>query len=203
MGRDYYDTLGVKRDAAPDQIKRAYRELALRFHPDRNKSKDAEEKFKEINEAYAVLSDPQKRQQYDMMGSVQFGQTFTADDIFRGFDFSRIFRDLGINLEAGFPGFGPDMGSNPNQLFDMLFGRGGMQIRFAQQCRACNGSGAEKGSRYVTCEKCRGRGMMTTVINNPGVHMEFSTTCDACRGSGKTPEKKCKVCDGRGFVEKQ
>jgi molecular chaperone DnaJ len=202
MGRDYYDVLGVKKDAPPEEIKRAYRTLALKFHPDLNKSKDAESHFKEINEAYAVLSDPQKRQQYDMMGSAQFNQAFTAEDIFRGFDFSQIFRDLGINIGFGFPGFGSGVDSNPNQLFDMLFGRGGMQMRFAQQCRACGGSGAERGSKYATCEKCRGRGMATTVINQPGVHIEFSGTCDMCKGLGKIPEKKCKVCGGRGYLEK-
>lgn len=202
MNKDFYNVLGVKKNASADEIKRAYRELALRFHPDRNKSADAESHFKEINEAYAVLSDPQKRQQYDMMGSVQFNQTFTADDIFRGFDFSQIFRDLGINIDFGFPGFGSGMGADPNQLFDNLFGRGGMRMRFAQQCMACNGSGAEKGSRYTTCEKCNGKGMMTTLINSPGVHIQFSGTCDMCRGLGKIPEKKCKACGGKGYVEK-
>lgn len=103
MAKDYYKILGVPRDATQEEIKKAYRKLAMKYHPDRNKgSKEAEEKFKEINEAYAVLSDPEKRKMYDLYGSAEFEKRFTTEDIFRGFDFENIFKDLGINLGTFF-----------------------------------------------------------------------------------------------------
>src|SRR4030043_2084679 len=94
--RDYYEALGVSKTASKEEIKDAYRKLALQYHPDRNKSPDAEEKFKEISEAYAVLSDNDKRQQYDTLGHSGFDQRYSAEDIFRGADFTSVFRDLGF-----------------------------------------------------------------------------------------------------------
>ncbi len=103
MPKDYYEILGVSRNATQEEIKKAYRKLAMKYHPDRNKGdKEAEEKFKEINEAYAVLSDPEKRKLYDMYGSAEFERRYTTEDIFRGFDFESVFKDLGINLGGFF-----------------------------------------------------------------------------------------------------
>ncbi|MCL4404425.1 DnaJ domain-containing protein, partial [Candidatus Marsarchaeota archaeon] len=117
MAKDFYDILGLKKGASADEIKQAYRKLALQYHPDRNKTKEAEEKFKEINEAYAVLSDPEKRKQYDAYGPEQFNQRYSEEDIFRGFDFQNIFRNMGFDVgQQGFSGFG-----SIDDIFDNLF----------------------------------------------------------------------------------
>ena len=114
--RDYYDVLGVKKDADKREIKKAYRKLALKYHPDKNPSKDAEEKFKEISEAYAVLSDEEKRQMYDQYGHAGIDQQYTSEDIFRGADFSDIFRGMG-------------MGFDINDIFSQFFGGRGFSQR--------------------------------------------------------------------------
>ncbi|WP_297056636.1 J domain-containing protein [Thermosulfurimonas sp.] len=128
MPKDYYKILGVPRDASQEEIKRAYRRLALKYHPDRNRgNKEAEEKFKEINEAYAVLSDPEKRRQYDLFGSAEFEKRYTQEDIFRGFNFENLFRDLGIEFDLGrffhFGGGGRSRGFtiDLSRLFSHLF----------------------------------------------------------------------------------
>lgn len=137
MARDYYEVLGVARDASAEDIKKAFRKLAMKYHPDRNKGPEAEEKFKEANEAYAVLSDPEKRQQYDMFGAEGFGQRYSSDEIFRNFDFGSIFADM------GFGGGGGPKGARGGFDFSSLFGGGrgrGAQTRgynpFAQQAPA-------------------------------------------------------------------
>jgi len=130
MPKDYYKILGVSRDATQEEIKRAYRKLAMKYHPDRNRgNKEAEEKFKEINEAYAVLSDPEKRKLYDMYGSAEFEKRYTTEDIFRGFDFESVFRDLGIDLGGFFKRnrrggrtFIFDLGDLFSNLFGTYFG---------------------------------------------------------------------------------
>jgi molecular chaperone DnaJ len=114
--KNYYETLGIPKDASKDAIKEAYRKLAMQYHPDRNKSPVAEEKFKEISEAYAVLSDNVKRQQYDNLGSNGFDQRYSREDIFRGADFDSIFRDMGV-------------GSGFDDLFSVFFGGRGFEGR--------------------------------------------------------------------------
>jgi len=133
MPKDYYEVLGVSRNATQEEIKKAFRKLAMKYHPDRNKgNKEAEEKFKEINEAYAVLSDPEKRKLYDMYGSTEFERRYTQEDIFRNFDFESAFRDLGIDLSGFFRKgkkggrvFTFDLGDLLGNLFGTTFGEEG------------------------------------------------------------------------------
>lgn len=127
MSKDYYKVLGVARDASAEDIKKAFRKLAMQYHPDRNKGPEAEEKFKEVNEAYAVLSDAEKRKQYDMFGADNFGQRYSTEDIFSNFDFRSIFEDLG-------GGGGGGGGGRAGFDFSSLFGRGGGR----QQARGYN-----------------------------------------------------------------
>ncbi len=128
-GKDYYAILGVDRNATADDLKKVYRKLAMKYHPDRNKGdKAAEEKFKEINEAYAVLSDQEKRKQYDTFGAEGFGQRYSSEDIFRGFDFSEIFSGFGGRSRGGFrtTGFGGAGGGGINDILSQMFGMSGM-----------------------------------------------------------------------------
>ena len=192
MAKDYYEILGVPRNATLDEIKKAYRELALKYHPDRNKSKEAEEKFKEINEAYAVLSDPEKRKQYDSMGEYQFSQMFTPEDIFSDFDFEKAFKDIGLGDEF-------------ERLFELFeidplirYRVGDFEERDVKLKRR-----DIKGELFLTkkemengcykkltiehneiCPKCNGNGVIRTE-KRIGSRIEIITrTCDLCGGGG-------------------
>ncbi len=216
--RDYYDILGVNKNAAADDIKKAYRNLALKFHPDRNPAdrKGAEEKFKELSEAYAVLSDQQKRAQYDQFGHAGIDSRYTTEDIYRGADFSSIFEDLGIG--------GLDLGD----IFEHfgLFGGGGsrsggrrrgsdlqydMEISFEEAafgttksftiprheiCQVCRGEGAAPGSSKTRCPQCGGSGQ----VSSSRGFMFFSHPCDKCHGEGAIIAKLCQKCKGTGRV---
>jgi len=222
MVKDFYEILGVPRNASLDDIKKAYRELALRYHPDRNKSKDAEEKFKEINEAYAVLGDEEKRKQYDTYGPAGFEQRYSEEDIFRGFNFDEIFKDLGINMGFNFSNF-----SNPDDFFGNFFSQGSrgretgesilyklsitfeeaakgvekeIKFRHVKKCPRCNGTGAEPGAKTIRCPECNGRGVIVTVRNTFFGRMQTSATCPRCNGTGKIYDKQCKTCNGTGGI---
>lgn len=216
--RDYYEILGVQKGASADEIKGAYRKLALKHHPDRNPSnhKEAEEKFKEISEAYAVLSDPQKRAQYDQFGHSGIDSRYTSEDIFRGADFSSVFEDLGMG--------GIDLGDLLGGMFGgNIFGerrtsggrRRGSDLQFDLEisfdeaasgaakefvvprheiCPACKGEGTAAGSRRQACPKCGGAGQ----ISSSQGFMLFSRTCDKCGGEGSTITKPCPKCRGSG-----
>jgi len=218
--RDYYEILGISRDATKEQVKDAYRKLALQYHPDRNKSPDAEEKFKEISEAYAVLSDDEKRGQYDQFGHAGIGQRYTYEDIFRTTDFESVFRDLGF----GFEGF--------ESIFDMFFGRGrawreegprkGPDLRYElpisleevatgsakeimvprrEACDACNGTGARKGTTPKPCSRCQGKGQVQRVQQTGFARFVRVETCDRCGGRGVIIDSPCQKCRGTGIVE--
>jgi molecular chaperone DnaJ len=211
--RDYYEVLGVKRTASEEDIKKAYRRLARKYHPDVNPGdKSAEERFKEISQAYEVLEDPEKRKQYDSLGHAAF-------EGFRG--------GAGPRDGAGGAGFGPGMGFDFSDLFGDLFGHGGgaraqgprpgsdleyemevdlreavlgaekeISYRRAAACPDCGGAGYKAGTGGGPCPQCGGRGRVT-VQRGP---ISLQQPCDRCRGSGRLPGTPCGGCGGRGSV---
>lgn len=217
--RDYYEVLGVAKTASQDEIKKAYRKLALKYHPDRNKGNaEAEQKFKEVGEAYGVLSDESKRQQYDQLGPDMFEQAQSGGG-------------AGGNPFGG--GFG---GSGMEDIFDMFFGgqggrsgrtnagpQRGADLRFDleisfeeaafgvekeislyrdEACDHCHGSGAEPGSKVETCPECHGSGYVRFTQNTMFGQMVNERPCSKCHGEGKIVSNPCKSCRGKGAVKK-
>lgn len=215
MKKDYYEILGVPKGTAIPEIKKAYRSLALKYHPDRvpeAEKKVAEEKFKEISEAYGVLSDAKKKEMYDQYGHSGIDQNYTSEDIFKGADFSSVFGDSGLGDILG-------------RMFGDEFGGGGRSQRAARGhdiqyemevsleeayhgikkeirvprhdfCKKCDGSGAKSSSSMKTCSTCQGRGQV--VMSNGFFRM--AQTCGQCRGSGKIITEYCPDCSGKGLV---
>ena len=218
--RDYYEILGVQKGASVDDVKKAYRNLALKHHPDRvapDKKKEAEERFKEISEAYAVLSDSQKRSQYDQFGHAGIDSKYSSEDIFRNADFSSIFEDMGVggdmfeeilgsfgmfgggsHRRSRGPGKGRDLEFEMEISFEeAAFGtKKTINIPRHQTCDACSGSGAKPGTRKTDCPTCNGRGQ---VLYSAGF-INVSQTCPKCRGEGSTIKSPCAKCDGAGKV---
>ena len=217
--RDYYEVLGVQRESSKDQIKDAYRKLAMQYHPDRNKSPEAEEKFKEISEAYAVLSDDQKRQQYDTLGHAGFDQRYTSEDIFRGTDFDSIFRDMGFGdlfrtfFGGGFGGgFGAERVTRGQDIgFELAItleeaAKGTereIEVPRTETCDVCGGSGAAPGTMAKVCPRCGGSGQVQNMRKSAfGMYVQV-TTCPQCRGKGRIIETPCPNCHGSGLVKKR
>jgi molecular chaperone DnaJ len=221
--RDYYEVLGVQRNASKDEIKDAYRKLALQYHPDRNKSPEAEEKFKEISEAYAVLSDDEKRQQYDMLGHAGFDQRYTQEDIFRGADFNSIFRDLGFGFGDIFRhffggGFGGGFGGDYERINrgrDLVYdleitleeaAKGTekeIEVPRTEKCDVCNGSGASPGTSPRTCPRCNGAGKIQHMRKSSFAMYVQVTACPTCKGKGTLIDSPCKNCRGTGLVKRK
>jgi molecular chaperone DnaJ len=218
--RDYYEVLGVQKNASKDEIKDAYRKLAMQYHPDRNKAADAEDKFKEISEAYAVLSDDQKRQQYDTLGHAGFDQRYTAEDIFRGADFETIFRDIGFGFGDLFRtffggGFGGGFRQRNNRGQDLGYeleitleeaAKGTEKeivVPRTEKCEVCDGSGASPGTLPKTCLKCNGAGQVRSTRSNGFLTYVQVTPCSECRGRGKIIESPCNKCHGTGLTKKR
>jgi molecular chaperone DnaJ len=213
--QDYYETLGVAKGASADDLKKAYRKLAMQFHPDRNPGdKAAEHKFKEINEAYDVLKDDQKRAAYDRFGHAAFDGAAGAPGGFRpgagGFDFGSGFADIFDEMFGEFMGGrrggsgaarGADMRYNLEITLEEAFQGRETRIRVptSVSCEACGGSGAAKGSRPVTCQTCHGRGRVRAQQG----FFTIERTCPACQGAGRVIEDPCRPCSGSGRVRKE
>jgi molecular chaperone DnaJ len=209
--RDYYEILGVGRNASPEELKAAFRNLARKYHPDVNKEPDAEEKFKEMNEAYAVLSDPEKRAAYDRYG-VEGLRGMGGMPDFTTVDFSDLFEEL-----FGFGGFGSNRGRRRNvprrgadlsytvQLTfeEAVFGVDKeIEITRDEICTTCRGTGAEPGTSPTRCATCGGRGEVRQVRQTFLGSMVQVTTCPTCNGSGEVNATPCHTCRGRGQERK-
>ncbi len=207
--RDYYEILGVPRTASLDDVKKAYRQLALKFHPDRNKEAGAEDRFKEVSEAYAVLSDDAKRRAYDQLGHAGFDERYSDEDIFRGADFGEFGFDLGRVFDMFFRGGSPfGGGRGPRRGRDLAFdlgltleeaaagGEKKFRIERREACDACEGAGGKR-SR---CRACGGAGQVRRVARTPFGVMQQVGTCPECRGRGDVLVEPCSTCRGAGRV---
>ena len=206
--RDYYEVLGVSKSSSPDEIKQQYRKLALKFHPDRTKSPESAEHFKEISEAYAVISDPEKKQVYDQHGHAGVDGRYSTDDIFQGAQgggFDSIFESIfGRGRTGGFGFNQQQRGSDilyetSVTLEDVLHGKK-MEINLQKQiqCDICNGSGAKPGTNKKTCSTCNGQGQVRQTRNMGFASFVTTAPCSTCRGQGSTIETPCNECKGQG-----
>jgi len=219
LKKDYYEVLGIQKGSTLQQIKKAYRSLALKYHPDRvaeADKKESEEKFKEISEAYGVLSDSKKRQMYDQYGHSGIDQNFTSDDIFGGADFSSVFGDAGLGdifsqFFGGSSGFGgSSSGGRSNYVrrgrdiqyeaditLEEAFSGVKKKIKIPrnEHCETCDGSGAKSGSKLKTCQACDGRGQ---VVASSGF-FRMAQACSSCGGQGKIITDYCAKCNGKGY----
>jgi molecular chaperone DnaJ len=211
--RDYYEILGVSRGAGEEDLKKAYRRLAIQFHPDRNPgSKEAEERFKELNEAYQVLSDPERRAQYDRFGHAAFGGAGAGGGPFGGFDFSQGFEEVFSDIFGDFFGTGRGRARSRTRRGDDL--RYDLEVEFEEaargtekvikfqrltQCDECHGTRARGGAGGAhQCPNCRGTGHVRTQQG----FFSISTTCGQCRGEGMIIADPCPKCQGQGRIRK-
>ena len=214
MTKDYYNTLGVEKTATKEEIKKAYKKLAKKYHPDLNKNNDSTEKFKEINEAAAVLADDEKRTKYD-----QFGTTADQFKGFEGFDFSDIMSSGNFDFESIFEGFfggrgpfrasrGPSRGDDLRYDIEITLNEAAegatkhIVVPRLESCPKCHGSGAESESDIVSCPDCNGSGIQRRSQRTPLGIFQTQTTCGKCRGQGKYIKNECAVCDATGVVKK-
>jgi len=218
--RDYYEVLGVSKGASEDEIKKAFRQQAKKYHPDVNQGdKSAEAKFKEVNEAYDVLSDPQKRQRYDQLGHAAFDPAQGAyGGGFNGagfdFDLGDIFDSFFGGGFTGRQGGGARSRSGPARGQDLKFG---LDLTFEEaafgvekeisvnrhdKCPTCNGTGAKEGTQPVTCTACKGTGQVQMRQNTPFGQFSSVKTCEVCGGEGKIIQNPCQQCGGSGKIRK-
>ena len=215
--RDYYEVLGVDKNASETEIKRAYRKVAKKYHPDMNPGdKEAEEKFKEAAEAYEVLSDPEKKSKYDQFGHAAFEQGGGGAGGFGGFDFGGDMGDIFGDIFGDFFGGGrrggdarrngPRQGANLRAGVRITFDdaiRGvdkELEITLKEECKTCNGSGAKPGTSPETCPKCKGTGQVVFTQQSMFGTVQNVQTCPDCHGTGKIIRDKCPDCHGTGYV---
>ena len=220
--RDYYEVLGVSRSASEDEIKKAYRKLAKKYHPDLNPgNKEAEQKFKEVNEAYEVLSDKDKKARYDQFGHAGVDPNFGAGGAgaggfggFGDFDFGDLGDIFGSFFGGGFGGTsasrnGPQRGESIQVALTISFEEAAfgcekeIDLSSTEQCDACRGSGCEPGTTAETCPDCRGTGVVRIQRGGGGFAFSTSAPCSRCRGTGKIIHSPCKSCGGSGSVTKR
>ncbi len=211
--RDYYEVLGVERGASEEAIKKAYRTLAKKYHPDMNPGdKEAEQKFKEINEAYAVLTDPEKRSRYDQYGhegiDPSMGGGFGDFGGFGGFDFSDILNSFFGGAQTGSarrnaPQRGEDIHFRLTITFEEAAFGCKKEITFSriEKCSECGATGAAKGTSPETCPTCRGTGTVKTTQRTALGLFQTSRSCDNCHGTGKVIKNPCNNCNGKGYVK--
>lgn len=218
--RDYYEILGIGKDASADEIKKAFRRAAIQYHPDKEGGDEA--KFKEVNEAYEVLKDPSKRQRYDQFGHAGVGGSAASDgNPFGGFGGGQSanfdFGDLGLGdiFESFFGGGqqrggqrqarGRDVESRVEVTFeDAIFGTEvTLKLNLDDTCEHCKGTTAEPGHELKTCDTCKGAGQVVSVNRTIFGNIQQATICPTCHGSGKVPEKVCAVCHGSGVQRRQ
>ncbi len=212
--RDYYEVLGVQKSASDDEIKKAFRKMSKKYHPDLNPgNKEAEEKFKEVNEAYQVLSDSDKKSKYDQFGHAGVDPNFGAGGGYggAGFDFGDIFGDIFGGFGGGFGGGrrnGPRRGNDIRRVIDISFEEAAfgctkkMNIQTQEKCEECGGTGAKKGTTVTTCSHCSGTGRVKTQQRTILGYMTTETTCPQCNGEGKIIKEPCRECRGTGAVRR-
>ena len=229
--KDYYEILGVSKTATDDELKKAYRHLAKKYHPDANpdNKKEAEAKFKEVNEAYEVLSNPQKRKMYDQFGTADPNQGFGGaggpfggqggyysytTSGFDGFDVGDIFGDIGDlfgfgssrkNSKRNGPIRGTDIRYNMDLTFEEAYT--GVSKAFTinrdEKCPTCGGNGAKPGTKVENCSVCGGKGVVSQMQTTLLGQMRVQTTCSNCHGTGKVIKEVCSTCYGKGTIKKQ
>ena len=219
--RDYYEVLGLEKNASADDIKKAYRKKAIQFHPDKNPGdKQAEENFKEAAEAYDVLSDPQKRQRYDQFGHAGMGGAASGGGFGGGMSMDDIFSQFGDIFGGHFGGFGGFGGFSGGSRGGRRVNRGSdlrvkvkltlkdiangvekkIKVKKYVACSKCNGSGAEDDHSKSTCSTCNGSGVVTRITNTILGQMQTQSACPTCGGEGKIITHKCSACAGEGIV---
>ena len=211
---EYYDRLGVSKDASQDEIKRAYRKMSKKYHPDINKEPGAEEKYKEVQEAYETLSDDQKRAAYDQYGPDGANAGFGGQGGFGGFDggagfggFEDIFSSFfggGAARNPNAPRQGDDLQYRVNLSFEEAVFGAEKEVHYNREatCKTCSGSGAKPGTSPVTCGRCHGQGVINVDTQTPLGVMRRQVTCDVCHGTGQEIKDPCQTCHGTGH-EKQ